>query len=73
MNLFFRLPGARNNPDAYLGKAKYLELRSNFGGILEILSQATVHLQSFLPVQLEKMKAQLMLKEWDQCHETAQR
>lgn len=59
--------------DALLGKSRFLELRRNFSGALEVVNQVVVGFSGFLPALIEKMKLQLALQDWDQTIETAQR
>ncbi|XP_048728803.1 tetratricopeptide repeat protein 21B-like isoform X2 [Ostrea edulis] len=59
--------------NALLGKAKYLEMRHNFTGALELINQLIVTYSGFMPALIEKMKLQLNLQDWDQAIETAQR
>ncbi|ELU05036.1 hypothetical protein CAPTEDRAFT_159405 [Capitella teleta] len=59
--------------DALFGKAKYMEMKRNFSGAMDIISQAVVAFPNFLPALLEKMRLQLALQDWEQTVETAQR
>ncbi|XP_046549679.1 tetratricopeptide repeat protein 21B-like [Haliotis rubra] len=59
--------------DALFGKSRFLELRRNFSGALEVVNQVVVGFSGFLPALIEKMKLQLALQDWDQTIETAQR
>ncbi len=59
--------------DALFGKAKYNEMRRNFSGALDVISQAIVAVPNFLPALIEKMKLQLALQDWEQTVETAHR
>ncbi len=59
--------------EPYLGLSRCQELRQNQKAMLDSLHMAAAKAPNFLPVQIEKMKAQLMKKQWDQAFETAQR
>ncbi|KAJ8306896.1 hypothetical protein KUTeg_014980 [Tegillarca granosa] len=59
--------------DALFGKAKYLEMRHNYSGALELVNQVIVGYPTFIPALVEKMKLQLALQDWEQTIETAQR
>ena len=59
--------------DGLLGKGKYLEMRHNFSGALDMVNQVIVAHPSFPGALVEKMKLQLALQDWDQTIETAQR
>jgi tetratricopeptide repeat protein 21B len=59
--------------DALLGHSHYLMNRHNFSGALDVLNEAIVTYQNFLPAFLEKMKVQVAMREWEQAVETAQR
>lgn len=50
-----------------------LEMRQNYSGALETVSQIIVNFPNFLPAFEKKMKLQLALQDWDQTVETAQR
>ncbi|XP_006977219.1 tetratricopeptide repeat protein 21B isoform X1 [Peromyscus maniculatus bairdii] len=62
-----------NDIFALLGKVLCLEMRQNYSGALETVSQIIVNFPSFLPAFEKKMKLQLALQDWDQTVETAQR
>jgi len=55
------------------GKAKYLELRRNFSGALDVINEAVVLFSQSIPALLEKMKLQVALQDWEQAVDTAQR
>ena len=55
------------------GKAKFLEMRRNFTGALELINQAVVSYHNFVPALIEKMKIQLALQDWEQTREVADR
>ena len=59
--------------DALLGHSHYLLNRHSFSGALDVLNEAIVTYQKFLPAFLEKMKVQVAMREWEQAVETAQR
>jgi tetratricopeptide repeat protein 21B len=56
-----------------LGKAKYYEHRRDYTQCLEVLNSVIVLYSWFLPALTEKAKVLLMLGDWDQAFETAQR
>ena len=70
--LFHRQEGIKDI-DALFGKAKYMEMRRNFSGAMDLISQAVVAYPNFLPALIEKMKVQLALQDWEQTVETAHR
>lgn len=59
--------------EALFGKAKYLTMRHNYSGALEVTNQIIVAYTGFVPALIEKMQIQLALQDWDQTVETAQR
>ena len=60
-------------PDAVMGKVKFLEQKKKFQEIIEILNELVVMNPKFVPALVEKAKVQMMVGDWDQSLETAQR
>ncbi|XP_071507875.1 tetratricopeptide repeat protein 21B-like [Diadema antillarum] len=58
---------------ALLGKARYMGMRHNYSGALELVNQAVVSYPGFMPALIEKMRLQLALQDWEQTVELAQR
>ncbi|XP_062519917.1 tetratricopeptide repeat protein 21B-like isoform X2 [Corticium candelabrum] len=67
------MSGSTKLIDSLLGKTKYLEMRHNYSGALEMINQTVVSYPGFIPALIEKMRIQLALQDWDQTVETAQR
>lgn len=51
----------------------YYEFRQNYSGALETINQVIVSYPSFLPALVKKMKLLLMLQDWEQTVDAAQR
>ena len=59
--------------EALIGKSRYMALRHNYSGALELINQAVVSYPGFMPALIEKMRLQLALQDWEQTVESAQR
>jgi len=55
------------------GKAQCLVLQQNYGLALDLMNQAVVMVNNFLPAIIEKMKMQLAMNDWEQVIDSAQR
>lgn len=58
---------------ALLGKAKYYEVQKQYPQALDTLNQVIVLFSWFLPALTEKAKILIMMGDWDQAYESAQR
>uniref|UniRef100_A0A8C9WIP1 Tetratricopeptide repeat domain 21B n=1 Tax=Scleropages formosus TaxID=113540 RepID=A0A8C9WIP1_SCLFO len=54
-------------------QAQYCEFRQNYSGALETINQVIVSFPRFLPAFIKKMKLLLMLQDWEQTVDAAQR
>ena len=61
------------DPDLFFGKAKLIEIKRNFAGCVDMISQTIVSFHNFVPALIEKMRLQLALQDWDQVLDTARR
>eukprot|EP00057_Strongylocentrotus_purpuratus_P033961 XP_793431.3 PREDICTED: tetratricopeptide repeat protein 21B [Strongylocentrotus purpuratus] len=59
--------------DALIGKSRYMSMRHNYTGALDLINQAVVSYPGFMPALMEKMRLQLALQDWEQTVESAQR
>lgn len=65
--------GESPDPDWLFAKARMMEIRRNFSGCLDVINQAIVSFQNFVPALMEKMRLQLALQDWDQVLDTVNR
>ena len=61
------------NLDGALGLAKLYEMTKRFQGVLEQLNELIVKQPKFLPVYLERTKVLMMIGDWDELVDSAQR
>lgn len=73
INFFDAAPGDPNEIEAVMGRAKYYESVGQFTKALDNLNQAVVLHGWFLPALSEKAKTLLIMGDWEQALETAQR
>jgi len=66
-------PGPQKELEALLGKARCLEKKRRFRDALEVLNQLVVTYDWFLPALTEKARLLMVLNDWDQAVEVAQR
>ncbi|CAL8090938.1 unnamed protein product [Calicophoron daubneyi] len=59
--------------ECLMGKSKYFQCCNSLQSALDMLNVAVVNYPTYLPALLEKMHIQLMLQDWDQTIDTAQR
>ncbi|XP_071943351.1 tetratricopeptide repeat protein 21B-like [Antedon mediterranea] len=59
--------------EALLGKTRFLVMRHNFSGALEVINQAVVAFPGCIPALIEKMRVQLAQGDWEQALDTANR
>ena len=50
--------------EALIGKSRYMAMRHNYSGALELINQAVVSYPGFMPALIEKMRLQLALQDW---------
>ncbi|XP_072020597.1 tetratricopeptide repeat protein 21B-like isoform X2 [Amphiura filiformis] len=67
------LSGPNKDLQAMLGKARYMALRHNYSGGLDMINNAVVSYPGFMPALVEKMRLQLALQDWEQTLDTAHR
>jgi len=65
--------GGKRELEAVLGKAKYYEYKEQYSQALEQLNQVIVMFAWFLPALAEKCRVLMMMGDWEQALETAQR
>ncbi|XP_064471618.1 tetratricopeptide repeat protein 21B-like [Ornithodoros turicata] len=61
------------HPEALFGKAKCLEQSGDFAKALEVINQAVVLYNGFVPALLQKAKLHLAMSDWDQMVDSCNR
>ena len=68
-----RAAGQANDLEAMLGRAKFLQMTESYNDALEMYNQIVVHFTWFVPALVEKARLLLLMGDWEQAKESAQR
>ncbi|KAF8572456.1 hypothetical protein P879_02170 [Paragonimus westermani] len=63
----------RMNVDSQMGKVRYFQWSRAYMSAMDIVNIVIVNFPKYIPALIEKMRLQLMLKDWDQAIDVAQR
>ncbi|KAF7255838.1 hypothetical protein EG68_07851 [Paragonimus skrjabini miyazakii] len=63
----------RMNVDCQMGKARYFQWSRAYMPAMDVVNIVIVNFPKYIPALIEKMRLQLVLKDWDQAIDVAQR
>ncbi|KAF6773261.1 hypothetical protein AHF37_06976 [Paragonimus kellicotti] len=63
----------RMNVECQMGKARYFQWSRAYMPAMDVVNIVIVNFPKYIPALIEKMRLQLMLKDWDQAIDVAQR